>query len=841
MDLNLVSLLSQPRIEVLGRSITKNQSLISIGKTKDSKSFPKEMDNFIHDLPDAIIEVDLNTRKITYFNRSACDLFGYEEKDLDRGLHISKLFIKEEYERAVEIIKTYALNSFTNKTEYIRSSKREHYYFEMKKGDGSVFTADARGAFILDKNNVPAQIRLLIRDVTGPKHMSDSYERRGRILEAISYGTHLFLEKSSWGYFIQELVNRLGMATEVSRVYVFENQSGPNGELLTSQRYEWVNTGIEPQMDNPDLQNFLWQEAGFARWVNTLKKGEIISGSVKDFPESEREILEPQNIISILIAPIFMNDKWWGFIGFDDCTTERAWSDTTQKSLKTAADMIGAVLLRKQSEATLAESEEKHRSIIENMEEGYFELDLSGNFTFVNKAICKISGYNREEILGINNREYSTPQTAKRMYDIYSKIYKTGQPAEIVDYEIILKDGRKLVLELSASLIRDSEGQPLGFRGIARDVTERKQREEALKVANEQLNMLGLTIANMNQCVSITNIDHRFIFINKAFENTYGYKSKDVLGKTADVIADPSGSKKIRNAIRAATLKGGWKGEVKNVKKDGSIIPIELSTTPIKDETGNIIAFIGISTDISDRKRSEEALKQSEQTYKSLSEKLINTNAMKELLLDVITHDLMNPLGVISGISELLMNEFPDNEMVSVIKDSSESLIKVVENATTLSKLSLGEKIEMENVDLTQIIKKVSSEFSSQLKEFGMKCEFKLAKTIIIKANPIIEEVFKNYISNAIRYSSNGKIIIFESKESKSAVTINVIDFGPTVPKDKRGSIFDREFQLDNETGIGRGLGLAIVKRIAMAHNAVVDVKPNKPKGNIFYITIPKK
>ncbi len=824
----------------MGKSTIKNQPLIAVKQTKELKSFQNEFDNFIYDLPDAIIEVDLNTRQITYFNRSACDLFGYEEKDVNRGFHLSKLFNKEEYESAIEIVKSYVLDSFTNKTEYIRSNMVEHYNVEMKKNDGSTFTAEVRGAFILDKNNVPTKLRALIRDVTAPKHISDSYDRQGKILEAISYGTHLFLEKPSWGYFIQELVNRLGKATEVSRIYVFENHSGPNGELLTSQRYEWVDTGIEPQIDNPELQNFPWQEAGFSRWVNTLKKGEIISGSVRDFPESEREILEPQEIISILVAPISISDKWWGFIGFDDCTTDREWSVTTQSSLKTAADMIGATLLREQSEAALAESEEKHRSILENMEEGYFELDISGRFTYVNNTICKLAGVNREDILGMDNRDYTTPETAERMYKVYNLIYKTGQPAEITDYEIILKDGRKLFLELSASLILNPSGQPSGFRGMARDITEKKQREEQLNTAHAELNILGLTIANMNESVSITNQDHQFIFINKAFEKTYGYRSEDILGKTTDILTDSSSLKKVTKARRSVDKKDGWRGEMMNMKKDGTMFPIELSTTSIKDDTGNIIANIGIATDITDRKNSERALKQSEQTYKSLSEKLTETNTMKELLLDVITHDLLNPAGVISGMSELLMDEFPNNEMVSVIKDSSESLIKVVENATTLSKLSLGEKIKMEDLDLTQIIKKATTEFSSQLNKFGMKCEFKLAKTILIKANPIIDEVFKNYISNAIRYSSNGKRIIFESKETKSAVTINVIDFGPTVPKDKQELIFEREFQLENETGVGKGLGLAIVKRIAMAHNAKVGVKPNKPKGNIFYITIPK-
>ncbi|MEE9189450.1 MAG: HAMP domain-containing sensor histidine kinase [Candidatus Neomarinimicrobiota bacterium] len=253
------------------------------------------------------------------------------------------------------------------------------------------------------------------------------------------------------------------------------------------------------------------------------------------------------------------------------------------------------------------------------------------------------------------------------------------------------------------------------------------------------------------------------------------------------------------------------------------------------------MGFEGVTRDVTERKRSERAIKQSEQAYNALSEKLTKANKMKELLLDIISHDLMNPAGVIQGMSELLENEFPDNTMAGVIKDSSESLIRVIKNAATLSKISMGEKIKTEVLDLVKIIQEVVPEFSLQLEGSGMTCEFKLPKTIRIKANPIIAEVFKNYISNAIKYSAAGKRILFESRLSKSAVTINVIDFGPAVPKEKRELIFEREFQLENKTRKGKGLGLAIVKRIALAHNATVGVKPNKPEGNIFYIKIPKK
>jgi PAS domain S-box-containing protein len=142
---------------------------------------------------------------------------------------------------------------------------------------------------------------------------------------------------------------------------------------------------------------------------------------------------------------------------------------------------------RKLAEEELRASEEKYRSILENMEEGYWEVDLPGNFTFFNDAICKFLGYSRDELLGMNNRQYATPEMAARIYRIFSQVYRSGQPIDIVDYEVLAKDGSKVILEGSISLMRDNSGQPIGFRGVNRDVTERKQVKEALRQSEEKL------------------------------------------------------------------------------------------------------------------------------------------------------------------------------------------------------------------------------------------------------------------------------------------------------------------------------------------------------------------
>jgi len=133
---------------------------------------------------------------------------------------------------------------------------------------------------------------------------------------------------------------------------------------------------------------------------------------------------------------------------------------------------------RKQAETALRKSEEKHRTILHSIEEFYYEVDLAGNMTFFNDPMVKISGYSKEELMGMNYRKYVSEETAKKVYQTFNEVYRTGIPTKGFDWEVIRKDGTRRFLETSVSLRHDPKGQPAGFFGIGRDITERKQAEE---------------------------------------------------------------------------------------------------------------------------------------------------------------------------------------------------------------------------------------------------------------------------------------------------------------------------------------------------------------------------
>ncbi len=183
------------------------------------------------------------------------------------------------------------------------------------------------------------------------------------------------------------------------------------------------------------------------------------------------------------------------------------------------------ITLRKRAEEALRTSERKYRTILDSIEEGYFEVDLSGSMLFVNASLCQISGYPSEQLLKMNNRDYSNPRTAKKMYRMFNQVYKTGKSSGPQRFEIE-RDGHKKILELTASLITDKQGKASGFRGLLRDVTDREWAERGKRNFERLQGVLEMAGAICHE-------------LNQPLQSIYGYA--DLLE-----IDQPNGSSQIR-------------------------------------------------------------------------------------------------------------------------------------------------------------------------------------------------------------------------------------------------------------------------------------------------------
>ena len=258
-------------------------------------------------------------------------------------------------------------------------------------------------------------------------------------------------------------------------------------------------------------------------------------------------------------------------------------------------------------EDALREREEKYGIILDSIEDGYYEVDIAGNHTFFNDSLCNIIGYARDELTGMNNRQYMDEETAREVYQSYNKVYATGKPDKGFEYELLRKDGTTRNVEVSISLIKNSEGKGIGFRGIVRDVTKRKLAEEALRESEEKYKTL---VESSHDMIFMVDLEGTFLFTNEATGTTLGYSEEEIRGTDGFALIHPDDSEAVRARFsRLAEGKREDNIEYRYRTKNGSYINVLNNASPMFDSKGNVIAAFGIARDITQFKQAEEALK----------------------------------------------------------------------------------------------------------------------------------------------------------------------------------------------------------------------------------------
>ena len=166
-------------------------------------------------------------------------------------------------------------------------------------------------------------------------------------------------------------------------------------------------------------------------------------------------------------------------------------------------------------EKSRRDNEEKYQTILDNIHEGYFEVDLAGNFTFFSDSVCRIHGYPREELLGMNYRQYTDKETAKKLYQAFHNVYETGESLKIYNWQIIRKDEARRFIEASVFLIKDSSGNATGFRAVISDITGLRKIEEKLYKEEQRYKVLTDQSSDL---IALVNTDGKIIYENQAVE-----------------------------------------------------------------------------------------------------------------------------------------------------------------------------------------------------------------------------------------------------------------------------------------------------------------------------------
>ena len=277
---------------------------------------------------------------------------------------------------------------------------------------------------------------------------------------------------------------------------------------------------------------------------------------------------------------------------------------------------------RKQMEADLREREEKYKTILDSIENGYYEVDLAGNLTFFNDSMCRIWGYPREELMGMNNRQYTDEENAKNFMKRFNKVYLTELPTKAFDWQIRRKDGSIAFIEASVVLRKDSAGNKIGFMGIVRDITERKHAEDELR-QNQYFLIKSQEVAQIGS-YKVDSRTGRWIS-SQVLDN--------ILGIDENYQRTPQGWFNIIHPDERQDIKRFMYETIKIHRKrlfdtalrivrqnDGQERWVQAKGELTYDQDGNAITMIGTIQDITDRKRLEDEILESESKYRSIVE-----------------------------------------------------------------------------------------------------------------------------------------------------------------------------------------------------------------------------
>jgi diguanylate cyclase (GGDEF)-like protein/PAS domain S-box-containing protein len=264
----------------------------------------------------------------------------------------------------------------------------------------------------------------------------------------------------------------------------------------------------------------------------------------------------------------------------------------------------------------LLESEEKYRTILNSMREGYYQTDLVGRVLFVNQAILDMSGYTANEMIGQSYKKLFSEETAQKIYNLFHEVYTTGNPMEFSDWELITKDGTKKSIAASIELIQEKTGKKTGFRGMIFDLTDKKRFINALIDSERRLRDL---VETLPEIVFELDSQGTILYVNKRTIDVLGYTREELIGKNALNIVIPEDRKR---AIRGLTKTlAGKRYTAQNYVFQGKKgqIPIHLYTAPMM-ESGIVVGMRGIAIDISEILQAEKNIQESHEKFRTMIE-----------------------------------------------------------------------------------------------------------------------------------------------------------------------------------------------------------------------------
>jgi PAS domain S-box-containing protein len=721
----------------------------------------------------------------------------------------------------------------------------------------------------------PRAALIIATDISEIKQANKALARRDRLLQSVARCAALLLEMPNLSQAMQGALEILGEATGVDRVYLFENHDHPQSHVLVaSQRYEWAREGVSVQIDNPDLQNMSYEHQ-FRRWYDLLANREAVQGLVRDAPQTERGVLEAQGILSLLVVPIFIEDRFWGFIGFDDCHIERVWSDNDSSILAAAADMIGSAIAHEKTEQALLRRQRQDEA--------------------VSRLATQVAGMTELQTLLQTLADESRALTGAEMsaivqLDAESKeiceLTASGAPAEMASHDFTISHANGLLARIAAGQEVITErvsaeddfrgypdwhpplyaliglpirygGQNLGLMLLAHTRPDAPFNEEQTDLARllSQLAAVAINSARqferLNKAISFqrkildtaatavftVDAQKQISSINEAFCEITGYTRDEVLGKPCTILCASAYSAESCILHDAAQQGKAQHLEREIEAKDGRHLSILKNVDRLCDEKGRVIggieSFVDVTALIEARRAAEAA------------------NRAKSEFLANMSHEIRTPMNGIIGMADLLADTSlasEQREYLGAIQTSADALLALLNDILDLSKIEAGRLVlEQVDFDLVALVENMAQVLAVRAESKRLELVTRLRPDLPrhLRGDPMrLRQVLFNLVGNAIKFTEQGEVVInIEASEGGPGQVLihgSVSDTGIGIPPEKLTVIFDRFQQAEGFTTRkygGSGLGLAISKQLVQMMGGSIWVESQLGKGSVFHFT----
>lgn len=847
------------------------------GELYPSPSAESTIKNLVNHLLHAVTVWDKNG-KLLAINKAFTDITGYTKS------HISNL---DDWFRHAYPDADYRLKVMNDWEQSLKSDTvvRE---FTIMCLDKSLKEIEFRGSFLSDGSSVVS-----LTDVSDRRQREMDLKKRDELLKTAATASALLISEKDLDSAIEKVLEIIGRATGQDRSYIFEYHiDGDTGENLMSQRYEWAGEGIQPEINNPALQRLSFDRL-FPRWFKYLSHNQHIEGIVKNFPQTERYILEPQNIISILVVPIIVEGKFWGFVGFDNCTSEYKWSILEQSILKTAASALGAAIVRERNENQLRESEATLVEAQKIAQLGNWWYDVINN---------KISGSDEcYEIFKIEKEIIDVETALSMIHPEDAAIIKgleddsaAGKTEFEAVFRIIRSDGEIKWLFLRGKNILKN-GKIIQRRGIIQDITRAKETEEIIlrkdrlleasaRAGQVLLSEPDLDIAVVTAFEIIGHATHRdrvYIFefhrepltdtllMSQRYEWTQEGVSAEIDNPALQNVPVMEVAPRWWQLLSRGDLVRGNIADFPELEKQAleaqNIVSILVTPIIINKQCWGFVGFdnchskdnwnepeslilksFALSVGMAiNRARAEVELLQAK-------EKAEESNKLKTSFLQNISHEIRTPMNGILGFIDLLGD--PDleheqrTEYLDMVNDSGQRMLNMINDLMDISMIE-SEQVEINyaQVDVDQELGKLYQLFSNEAKNKQLQLRVNYDREhrneIIITDNLKLYAILSNLIKNALKYTHEGNVE-FGYRVQDDFLQFYVKDTGIGIAPEKHEIIFQRFVQADlsvSKPYEGAGLGLSIAKAYTEMLGGKIWVDSLPGEGATFYFTIKNK